>query len=152
MTELSIKQKKDWAKLLFLKSTLNQKEIAAKVGVSEKTLSKWVNDSKENWLALQSSYVITKENELRRIYIQISEMNNTIANRDEGERFASSKEADALSKLAVAAKSLESETSISETVNVFKEFTEWLREVDFAKAKELIEFQDAFIKHKLSAR
>lgn len=150
MTELPLKQKKEWAKLLFLKSTLNQKEIAAKVGVTEKTMSSWVNDSKDNWEMLRSSYIITREQELRRIYVQISEMNNAIASRPDGERFANSKEADALAKLAVAAKSLEAETSISETISVFREFIEWLKEVDYTKAKEFIGYQDGFIKHKLS--
>lgn len=150
MVDLPNKQKKEWAKLLYLKSTLNQKEIAARVGVTEKTLSTWVNDDKDNWELLKSSYVITREQELRRIYIQISEMNNAIAGREEGHRYADSKEADALAKLAVAAKSLEADTSISETISVFREFTEWLKEVDFAKAKEFISYEDGFIKHKLS--
>ena len=147
---MEIKQKKEWAKLLYLKSDLNQKEIAEKVDVSEKTLSHWVNDEKENWELLKSSFIITREQELRRIYIQISELNNSIADREHGHRFATPKDADVLSKLAAAAKSLEAETSISETISVFREFSEWLKEVDFTKAKEMIILQDGFIKHKLS--
>jgi len=148
--EATISQKKEWAKLLYLKSELNQKEIAEKVNISEKTLSKWVNDENENWELLKSSFAITREQELRRIYIQISELNNSISSRDRGCRFATSKEADTISKLASAAKSLEAETSISDTISVFREFTEWLKEVDFARAKEFITYQDGFIKHKLS--
>ena len=117
---MEIKQKKEWAKLLYLKSDLNQKEIAEKVDVSEKTLSHWVNDEKENWELLKSSFIITREQELRRIYIQISELNNSIADREHGHRFATPKDADVLSKLAAAAKSLEAETSISETISVFR--------------------------------
>jgi len=149
--DLPIAQKKEWAKLLYLKSELNQKEIAEKVGVAEKTLSKWVNDEHENWELLKSSFIITREQELRRIYIQISELNNSIANRDEGFRFSTPRDADVLSKLASAAKSLEAETSISDTISVFREFSEFLKEIDFSKAKEFIVFQDAFIKHKLSS-
>ncbi len=149
--DLPIAQKKEWAKLLYLKSDLNQKEIAEKVGVAEKTLSKWVNDEHENWELLKSSFIITREQELRRIYIQISELNTFISERPEGSRFATSKEADVLSKLASAAKSLEAETSISDTISVFREFSEFIKEVDFGKAKEFIVFQDAFIKHKLSS-
>jgi transposase-like protein len=147
---MDIKQKKEWAKLLYLKSDLNQKEIAVKVEVSEKTLSKWVNDEHDNWEVLKSSYIITREQELRRIYIQISELNKCISMRDDGQRYANSKEADILSKLGAAAKSLEHDASISETINVFKEFTEFVKEVDFAKAKDIVLLMDGFVKHKLS--
>lgn len=148
--DLPIKQKKEWAKLLFLKSDLNQKEIAIKVGVSEKTLSHWVNDEKDNWELLKSSYIVTREQELRRIYIQIGELNKTISLREEGNRYASSKEADILSKLGAAAKNLEHDSSISDTISVFKEFTDFMREVDFKKAQELVVFMDSFVKQKLS--
>ena len=148
--DLTIKEKKGWAKLLYLKSELTQKEIAEKVGVSEKTLSKWVNDEADNWEILKSSYVITREQELRRIYIQISELNKSISSREDGCRYANSKEADILSKLGAAAKSMEHDASISETITVFKEFTDFVREVDFSKAKELVVFMDAFVKMKLS--
>lgn len=147
---MNIKQKKEWAKLLYLKSDLNQKEIAVKVEVSEKTLSKWVNDEHDNWEILKSSYIITREQELRRIYIQISELNRFISMRDEGCRYANSKEADVLSKLGATAKSMEHDCSISEIINVFKEFTEFIKEVDFAKAKEIVVLMDAFVKQKLS--
>lgn len=152
MADLTNKQKKDWAKLLYLKSNLNQKEIAATVDVTEKTLSSWVNNEKDNWERLKSSYVITREQELRRIYNQISELNTYIEQRDPGQRFASSKESDTLAKLAVSAKSLEADTSISEIISVFSEFIEFVREIDNDMSKKIIDYQDAFIKHKLSGK
>jgi len=152
MTDLTNKQKKDWAKLLYLKTDMSQKEIAATVDVTEKTLSAWVNNINDNWQLLKSSYVITREQELRRIYNQISEMNTMIESREPGHRFADSKEADTLCKYAVMAKSLEVSTSISEIISVFSEFDEFIREVDYTMAKNIIGFQDAFIKHKLSTK
>jgi transposase-like protein len=137
-------QKKDWAKLLFLNDNATQKEIALRVGVTEKTVSSWVN--KEDWEQLKSSVIITKSEELKRIYMQINEINTAIFSKEKGQRFASTKEADILSKLTAAARSLETETSVSDVIEVFKRFLNWLREVDLDKAKDLVILQDAFVK------
>jgi hypothetical protein len=146
--KLTIKQKKDWAKLLYLKTQMNQKEIAAKVETTEKTLGKWVTINK--WDLLRSSFTITKEQELRRIYQQIHELNNSIENREEGKRFANTKEADTLSKMASAARSLETDTSISQIIDTSIQIIKWIQHSDFEKAKELSDYFDSFIKHKLS--
>lgn len=149
MKELTLKQKKEYAKTLFIQGHLTQKDIAAKVNVSEKTLSKWVNDSKENWQKLRVSIILTKEQALRRIYEQISELNDAINQREEGSRYANSKEADTLTKLAAAAKSLETETGVAEIINVFKLFNDFVKGFDLAKAQELIKLEDAFITTRL---
>jgi len=148
MATLTLRQKKDWAKLLYLKTQMNQKEIAAKVQTTEKTLGKWVKTGK--WDVLKSSFTITKEQELRRIYQQISSLNDAIEGREEGKRFPDGKEADTLSKMASAARSLETDTSISQIIDTSMEIVRWIQETDFEKAKELSDYFDAFIKHKLS--
>lgn len=143
-------QKKEYAKMLFLKSDLTQKLIAARVDVTEKTLGKWIRE--EEWEMLKSSLIITKEEELRRLYQQLNELNNDIATRKEGERYASSREADIISKLASAIKQLERDTSIADVVDVFIDFSNWLKEADFEKAQEFVSLQDDFVKHKLKTR
>lgn len=150
MSKLPLKQRKEWAKLLFTKATMTQKEIAEAVGVTEATLSSWVRNEKERWDLLKANLVITKEQELRRIYLQINELNSYIESKEPGKRFADNKQADTLSKLAASAKQLETETSIADSINVFVEFTEWLRMSDFLKSQEFAEYMEAFIKNKLS--
>lgn len=139
-------EKKEWAKLLFTREPvkITQKELAKKVGVSERTMSKWVTN--EGWEQLRQSVIVTKEEQLRRIYMQIEELNNAIFKRKEGERFASSKEGDTLNKLAAAARKLETEASIADVIEVSKRFLNWLRQSDFEKAKELSNLFDGFIK------
>ena len=144
---LTNSQKKDWAKLLFINESLTQKEIAIKVEVTEKTISKWVHD--DNWEQLRSSLIITKEQELRRIYMQINELNTHIFSREEGLRFANSKEADTLNKLAATARSLETDTSIAETIEVFNQFLNFVKKDDLLKAQELTKWCDEFIRYKL---
>jgi len=145
---LTPKEKKDWAELLFIKTQLSQKEIAERVGTTEKTLSNWVNDN--NWKTLRTSIFITREEQLRRLYDQLNELNNAISEREKGKRFADSKEADSITKLSAAIRNLENDTSIADIIDVFIEFMNFIQQSDFKKAKEIIELQDAFIRHKLS--
>jgi len=145
---LSIKQKQDYAKLLYLKTTMTQKEIAEKISVTEKTLGSWVR--KGDWEVLRASYTVTKEQELRRIYMQINALNDKITSRPEGQRFATSMEADILSKLASTARSLETETGLSSIVDSGILFLDWLRPVDFELAQKVSEYYDGFIKDRLS--
>lgn len=149
LTMMAIKQteKREWAKLLYLKENLTQKEIAQKVDVTEKTLSKWVRT--EKWEQMKASVIVTKSEELQRVYIQIRELNDFIFRRPEGERFANTKEADTLNKLTSAARDLESETSVADIIDVSIRILEWLRPIDFTKAKEVSNIFDTFIKDQL---
>jgi DNA-binding XRE family transcriptional regulator len=147
MAELSNKQKKDWAKVLYLKENLTQKEIAQKVCVTEKTLSHWIKA--DNWAQYKSSLIVTKEEELRRIYMQINELNTCIFKREEGARFANSKEADTLTKLTAAARSLETETSIADVIEVAMQVCNFIKKDDLIKAQEMSNYFEAFIKTKL---
>jgi transcriptional regulator with XRE-family HTH domain len=141
---LTREQKKEWAKLIFLRDNLTQKEIALKVGTTEKTLSKWINT--EDWNKLKSSLTITKEETLRRFYNQVNEITKAIETREDKPKYADSKETDTLVKLTAAIKNLETETSVREVMEVFKNFINWIRPVDLDKAKEITEYCDNFIK------
>jgi len=147
MADLSNAQKKDWAKVLYIKENITQKEIAARVNVTEKTLGKWIE--KDNWEQYKSSLIVTKDEELRRIYMQINELNSFIFTRPIGERFANSKEADSLNKLAATARALETDTSVSEIIEVAKQIIAFVRKEDLKKAQELSAIFDDFIKTKL---
>ena len=136
---------KGQAKLLFLYESLTQKEIAARVGVSEVTLSKWAN--LEKWDSLRVSITITKEEQLKSLYRQLSAMNNAIAERDQ--KYANAAEADAISKLANAIDKMETDIGVSDMVSVGKKWLTWLRNYDLKKAQEITPLFDAFIKNSL---
>jgi len=141
---MKISEKKDWAKLLFTREHITQKEVALRVGISERTMSLWVR--KENWERLRQSIIITKEEQLSRIYLQIDELNTAIYAKKDGERYATNGQADTLNKLASAARKLETEASIADIIEVSKRFLNWLRQNDFEKAKEISNLLDSFIK------
>lgn len=146
MAGLSNKQKKEWAKSEYLRGDLSQKEIAEKVGISTVTMNKWVNDPEDNWDRLRKSMLITREAQLQRLYMQLDELNRNIMSREEGKRFPDSKEADTISKLAGAIKTMETEANIADVVEVSKRFLNWLRRLAPEKAREVAAMFNDFIK------
>ena len=147
MAELSISQKKEWAKTLYLKENLTQQEIADRVGVSRITINKWINT--EKWEQMKVGITLTREEQISNLYRQVQEINKVIASRPEGERFATTAEADILGKLSSTIKKMETDVGIADIISVLTQFIEWLRPVDLEKAKELTRLADAFIKDKL---
>ena len=137
-------QKKEWAKLLYIRENLTQKEIAQKVGSSAVTIGKWIK--KENWDKLRQSMLITRETQLSRLYMQLDELNAAIMKREEGTRFPDYKEADAISKLTNAIKTMETEASIADIVEVAKRLLNWLRPINPDKAVEVARIIDDYIK------
>ena len=147
MADLTNAQKKEWAKTLYLRENLTQQEIADRVGCSRVTVSNGVRAGK--WEEQKVGITLTRQEQVGNLYRQVAEINRTIADRPEGERFATSKEADILGKLAAAISKMEQEIGIADTISVLTSFIEWLRPLDLEKAKEITRFADAYIKDKL---
>jgi transcriptional regulator with XRE-family HTH domain len=137
-------QKKEWARLLYTRENLTQKEIAAKTGVSAVTVNKWVKT--EEWDKLRQSMLITRETQLSRLYMQLDELNASIMEREPGKRFADYKEADVISKHTKSIKEMETDASIADIVEVGKRLLNWLRPLNPDKALETAHTLDDFIK------
>ena len=149
-TSRTSQEKKDLAKILFTRNNLSQKEIAERVGVTEKTVGKWVKD--ELWDNLRKSLLVTKDEQLHFFYDQLDSLNKAITARPEGKRYADSKEADVFSKLTCAIKNLEVETGVDQIIDVAKSFINWVREDDLDTAKQVTKLFDVFIKERLKRK
>lgn len=138
-------QKREWAQILYTKERLSGKEIAERVGVSEKTISNW--KEKYLWEQLRKSLLVTKEEQLRKLYNQLDFITTKIEERENA--VADTKEADVISKITSAIKQLETETSIAEIFEVGKQFIQFVRSDDIEAAKTITGFYDAFIQKNL---
>lgn len=161
------KQKEfDYAKMLYVNQRLTKKEVAARVGVTEKTLGKWVDH--EKWDNLRKSMLVTKDTQLTNLYNQLEWINNHISERDviydlpagvhptdkdfnpakyrvvQG-NVANSKEADAISKITGAIQKLETETSMGDTIEVAMKFIDFVRADNFELSKKITDYFDAYI-------
>ena len=150
MSELTSKQKKQWAEMLFVKENLTQKEIAQRVDVSEQTLSKWVTT--ENWERSKFANRVIRVQNIESLQRQLVELNEGIESRPKGERFPSSKEMDAVIKITKAIYNLEDEITQREIIHVFMDYFDWLRAVDLEEAKRQLPFHDQFVKSQIAKR
>jgi transposase len=147
MAEISLKQKRKLAEILFTRSGLTKKETAEQVGVSAKTIGSWCEEN--NWEDMRASFARTRSFQLSMLNSQLNNMLDAINQREENERFATSKEGDVIMKLTASINYLERETGIATKIEIGKDFLEYLRAADLSKAQEFGELWDGYIKSKL---
>lgn len=114
---MKLADKKERARAFFVKSTLNRKEIADAVGVTEKTLRSWIVC--ENWQEEKDSQSITRMQLLQESYLQLKAINDQI--RDNNAGVPTKNLADAKAMIRKEIDSL-SRQPIYRYVEVFEEF------------------------------
>ena len=170
-------EQREYAKFLYTEKNLTQKEIAEKVGVTEKTLKTWIEANDGEWKKLKKSLMTTKAQQITMLYDQLARLNEEIENRPivtmsmttpvkldkEGNpmfkapeydpvvlsNYPTSKETDSIAKITNAIHKLEGEVSIGETVQIAMTFCEYVREIDFEQSQKISEFFDMFIRQQL---
>lgn len=147
MADLKSEQKKALARDLYLLGSYTYEEIATKVGTQRQTISRWAKAG--GWEDLKAGMSVTREEILKRLYQQLNNINAIILEREPNERFANSKEADAMAKLSATIKNMEIDVGISDIISVGMRFCEWLRRVDLDKAKEYVQYWDLFLKEQI---
>jgi len=140
----AIVKAKDYAKLLFIKERLPQKEIAVKTGYSEQTISKWAVAG--NWAKEQKNFVLTRQEQMGNLLDELSELNASIKLKPAGARFADSKQGDIRLKLIKDIKELETKASKPEAISACIALLEFVRKVDLKVAQELGYYVNGFIK------
>lgn len=148
LTKEEIEVRKNLARTLFTKDGVTtQKELAERVGITEKTIGKWIKD--ENWESERTSLLLTREKELKRTYKQYTALNDSIELRGKGADFPTPKEADILIKIAASIAKLETEVSAQEAIEVLMATVNFARTENLEEAKIVMKWADLFIKTKL---
>jgi transcriptional regulator with XRE-family HTH domain len=141
-----IQAKKDYAKLLFVKEDFTQKEIAIKVGVSEKSLSLWVKDG--NWAKLKKSLIRSREDMLHWLYDKLEVIKNEIDNSESGT--LTNGDADKLSKISKIINELVTkDIGLTEIYSVAKLLVTFTRQNAPEKVSDTIDLFDGLIKEHL---
>lgn len=143
----NLKQEKDIAKALYLKGE-KQKDIAEKVGVSEKTISGWVNDL--GWKTQKTAMAITRPELINKILATIGGL---IEKANESEDINITQLSDQLCKLSNTIQKLDKGNTVVDVMEVFSKFIEWLQQredVTPQTIKVINELQDSYVKERLS--
>lgn len=143
MSKKELEQANELARVYYMQGML-QKDIAAKVGVSTVTLTRWV--AKGNWDKLRAAKTITRKELVNKMLTQIDE-------KLESREWS----ADEISKAAAAVEKLDKQTNIITIIEVFSSYNTWLvarMQLDPELTPELVKimnrYQDMFIGEKLT--
>ena len=141
-------QKYELAFMLYTKEGVTTKKVLAeRVGVTPKTIADWIE--KDKWEKRRQNMLLTREEQMQNLLIELEELNEFIKTKPEGQRFADAKQGDVRRKLIKDIKDLETKASISETIEVATKVVRWLANIDFAKSKEIANLFDSYIKDNL---
>lgn len=140
-----IERAKNHAKVLFTREGIStQKEIAERVGISEKTIGKWI--SEEKWDKLKRNFILTREQLMADWLDELAEINALIKNQPAGSRFADSKLADVRTKLRKDIKEMETTASVREVIASLAGLLNFIRKNSLGEAQALAKYVDAYIK------
>jgi uncharacterized protein YjcR len=136
---MTIKEKKEVAKELFLQTSLTQKDIAEKLGISEQALTKWKQE--ENWAELKLSISSTEQ----KVYVKALK---EIEKLQEEGRFDSK----AIAQYTRFLNQIrpKEEVKISILINGMIEFANWLEADNLELAQQFNKLQLEFISEKLA--
>lgn len=152
-------EEREYARILYVNERITYKEIAERVSVTEKTVSKWATEG--GWDKLRKSLLTTRQNQLVHWYNQLEAMNEEISERPslkikdktvdnpEKKNIPSNKEADTMSKITANIQKLETETGIGEYIEVARKVLSFVQDINLADAKLLKNYFDEFINSKL---
>jgi predicted transcriptional regulator len=136
--------KRQVARTLFVHGKMTQKEIAAKLEVTEQTVSRWAK--KDHWDELKRNMLTGKQEILRSLYAELQILQAEI---EKSKRYADSKTADIRRKLITDIRQLETKYSISQTVQIAMDFCEFLKVIDLDLASKMSEYFRAFINEQM---
>ena len=142
--DLKPTQRKEFARLIFLRGNITQQEIADRVGVSRATVNKWAKE----WEGLKLNLLQTREERISSTLSQLDELDRSIASGG-GKRFPTTAEADIRRKLTADLEALEQDASVRDIYNVSRGLLDYIRRIDLERAKEISDYFDAYIKDRM---
>lgn len=138
------KNENEYARILYVSERITYKEIAERVGVTEKTISKWAEVG--NWDKLRKSLLTTRQSQLVHWYNQLENINVAIEARN---GIPTNPEADTMSKITSNIQKLEVEINLGEYVEVSRKVLTFIQSIDLNDAKKFKNYIDEFINSKL---
>ncbi len=120
-----------------------QKEIAAAIGVSDRTIWTWIHQY--SWdklrLAAYQAPAIISDN----LCSQIVELQNAIAARPVGSRYATMQEAEIMRKLIVMLEKMKKTPSLSQNMQMLETFRNYVRPIDPEFSRKLANHAEHFL-------
>ncbi|MCT3661055.1 hypothetical protein HZR00_00810 [Elizabethkingia anophelis] len=142
---ISKREEMEYARILYVNERITFKEIAYRVKVGEKTVSKWAKDG--NWERLRQSMLTTRQTQISRWYNQLDAITERIEARD---NIPTNTEADTMSKITTNIQKLEVEIGLGEMVDSAKKMIMFIQKINLDDAKLFKNYCDEFINNEMT--
>lgn len=126
MTRADIETKKSLAFTLYVDNGFEQKLIAEKIGVTEKTISKWKQEG--NWEDSRQEARTGISKRRKRILATLDNVLANIEQREPPKNVPDTKESDTITKLTAAIQNLETELSLAHISEAGKQFVSYVQQ------------------------
>ena len=141
--------KQNQARNLYFQTTLTQAQIAELLGISQKTVSTYVNENK--WDLLKQRAEQAPALMLEQMNSELQELNEAIAARPLGQRFPTKEEAEIRRKTLYSINLINSRQSAGYYSQVFMNFISWVYKQNAKDAQVLTRYADKFLKGQMNA-
>ncbi|MDR3681878.1 MAG: helix-turn-helix domain-containing protein [Flavipsychrobacter sp.] len=138
-------QQQQQAKELYTSSGYTQKQIANAVGVTEKTIYRWMK--KEEWDGLKKQSFAAPAVMVNHLYSEVIELQNHIASREEGKRFPTHQESEIIRKLITCIDKLGIAHSQDTNKQIFMNFATYMLKSDNDFSKKLVDYAETYLWH-----
>lgn len=148
------KETKELARLYFMRGE-TQKSIANKIGVTEKTVSRWVD--KEGWAEKRAAENITRPELVNKLLITINKLIEQVNESDDPVLISGL--GDKLSKLSTTIEKLDKKANVVDAIEVFMAFGKWMQyrssfdsEITPELLRAINKYQDLYISEQISKK
>ena len=148
------KETKELARLYFMRGE-TQKSIANKIGVTEKTVSRWVD--KEGWAEKRAAENITRPELVNKLLITINKLIEQVNESDDPDLISGL--GDKLSKLSTTIEKLDKKANVVDAIEVFMAFGKWMQyrssfdsEITPELLRAINKYQDLYISEQISKK
>lgn len=135
---------KDQARNLFFQTALTQAQIAELIGVSQKTISIWINEGR--WKLLKETAEMAPAVLIDQMTQELAEIHYNIASREPGKRFATVQEAEIRRKIMISIKYLQEQQSPSVHAEMMMNFIQFVRRRSTEDVKKIVIYADQYLK------
>ncbi len=136
-------EKMSRARDLYMNEGKTQKEIAAIVGVCERTIHGWIKQ--HAWDKLKQAAFHAPAIIADHLCSQIVELQSTIAEREPGKRFPTLQEAETTRKLICCLEKVKKSTSLAQNIQMIESFTRFARTKSQAACSTIHKFGEEYL-------
>jgi len=131
------------ARDLFFQTDLTQAEIARIIGISTRTLFRWMKQ--DEWKRIRRAARLAPAALVESYYVQLHDLNSAICSRQPGQRFPTYQEAEINRKMVYSLGKLKGQVAQPENIQMMMSFTSFLYKQNPGLAQQVIEYSNDFL-------